>query len=368
MSLESKKVPSSYLANISLLLFSTLISFAGADLVFDRLKLVPDVFRIQVGAEKSAYRLSDNPVLGYEMKENWRDRKNPDNYLTYSFTNAHGQRDIERTIEKKPGARRIILLGDSVVAASYVADLNDTISRKLEILYEQEKKPVEVLNFGMTGYSTMSETELLRVKGVKFSPDLVILVYVDNDIWDMSGLVHELVKKRADYLNWMFIHSSIFRFFSLRYNLFDFQAETDPGYYARKHEQAVGKDNVRHALPLLKKLAAEDHFRLLIVVWPRFTDNEITEGEMHKVNPETQELQVEELAHEFGIPIQRLSPLFRADYEERLKQGGGTAPVGPNRLYTVGDSQHPGAEGAKTAAKFLKQWIEQHPDFLGLSS
>ena len=52
------------------------------------------------------------------------------------------------------------------------------MSRQLEMRYGDGQ--TEVLNFGVSGYCTLAEVELLEVKGIQFQPDLVVLVFVEK--------------------------------------------------------------------------------------------------------------------------------------------------------------------------------------------
>ena len=69
-----------------------------------------------------------------------------------------------------------------------------------------------------------------------------------------------------------FVHSSLFRAACLRLNLFDYGIQEDP---VRWNQQAIGDNNVVQALPRLKALAMHHGFQTMIVIWPRFTDDEI---------------------------------------------------------------------------------------------
>ena len=51
----------------------------------------------------------------------------------------------------------------------------------MERIYVDEGEDVQVLNVATIGYCTRSEVELLRVKGLPFQPDRVVLVFVEND-------------------------------------------------------------------------------------------------------------------------------------------------------------------------------------------
>ena len=124
------------LAGPLLSLVATLLALAVAEIVVRVASLAPDVKPIDIAAEHSVYKRSSNPILGIELKANYRD-DDPDLHRSYPHTNSHGQRDIERSIDKPHGVRRIILLGDSVVEGDgiRIRQVDDLISRQLEMLY-----------------------------------------------------------------------------------------------------------------------------------------------------------------------------------------------------------------------------------------
>ena len=110
-------------------------------------------------AVATAYMRSDNPILGSELKSSYRNPK-ADRVTSAPRTNRHGQRDVERKLEKPAGVRRVILLGDSVVESSEVPDIEKVMSRRLEQMFPDNT--LEVLNFGVNGYCTLAEVELLH--------------------------------------------------------------------------------------------------------------------------------------------------------------------------------------------------------------
>jgi hypothetical protein len=96
--------------------------------------------------------------------------------------NSLGQRDRERVIPKPSGTFRIAVYGDSMTEAVQV-DLNDTFTSLLEEFLQKAGYSVEVLNFGVNGYSPIQELLLLKKEGPKYAADLVILAtYLDNDV------------------------------------------------------------------------------------------------------------------------------------------------------------------------------------------
>ena len=88
---------STLLRKLALCTASTLLALAGAELVVRWSGLAPPVKIIALEDERSVYRRSSNPILGFELKASYR---NPDADLRQSYpsTNAYGQRDVERAI------------------------------------------------------------------------------------------------------------------------------------------------------------------------------------------------------------------------------------------------------------------------------
>jgi hypothetical protein len=98
--------------------------------------------------------------------------------------NDLGLRDRRRELAKAPGVVRIAVFGDSMTEAVQV-NLEQTFTYVLEERLRREKRPVEVLNFGNSGYSPVQELLQLRREGPRFKPDLVVLaVFLDNDVAD----------------------------------------------------------------------------------------------------------------------------------------------------------------------------------------
>lgn len=101
--------------------------------------------------------------------------------------NSVGMRDVERTIAKPAGTNRVAVLGDSYIEALQVA-LEDNLCQQLESrLNKTLPEPVEVLNFGVSGYGTAQQFLKLENEVWKFEPDVVLLcVYPGNDLRNNS--------------------------------------------------------------------------------------------------------------------------------------------------------------------------------------
>jgi lysophospholipase L1-like esterase len=338
-------------ARLALLLAAIALGLLMGEVVVRGLRLAPEVFPIWLSIQRTAYQRSTNPILGYELKPNYRD-PGADTHESLPATNAHGQRDIERSIAKPPGTRRILLLGDSVVVGNGIYDLDDTISRQLEKQFQGHK--IEVLNFGVGGYCTLAEVELLRTKGIKFQPDLVVLLFLGNDYVDSNLRVQKYgsIHPRPEWVKRLFVRSALFRLACLRMNWFHFAEEADP---ARWHADALGSNNVERGIAELAKLSREHRFQIAIALWPGFADHFISDiwAEPSLSDP----LRVEAIARSQGLATFRLANFFRKDWS-RLP-----GRVSPRQHYTIGDTMHPNPTGARVAAEAIRAILESNPDF-----
>ncbi len=97
--------------------------------------------------------------------------------------NSKGLRDKEYAYKKKEGIFRILVLGDSFIEGFQVR-LDDTVCKVLE--HELNRLPghFEVINAGFGGVGTDYELLFLRREGFKYHPDLVMLGFFANDVYD----------------------------------------------------------------------------------------------------------------------------------------------------------------------------------------
>jgi hypothetical protein len=345
-------------ALLALVLAATLVGLALAEFAVRRAGLAGHVAIIDTAKSKSAFQLSDNPLLGYVFKNGYQDHDHPDLQESFPFINSHGQRDVERTWEKPPGIRRIILLGDSDVSAHGVEDLNDTISRKLET--KLDPSSIEVLNMGIGGYGLVSELELLATKGVKYSPDLVILLFERHDFVFVNSQIGHYF--RAPFgivpLKWAY-RSHLFRYLIVRRRM---RAE---------HLNLLAAYRAGGGLPRLRRLADEYHFKAFIAFWPYFSKTDIFEvqsrpltNEADNLVPATGETEIERLGQESHIAVFRLSPYFVRDYAERRAAFGAQTPNPAATYTTCNDATHPNRLATEIVANALRDILREHPEYL----
>ncbi len=104
--------------------------------------------------------------------------------------NQAGLRDRLRPVPKAPGLFRIAVLGDSFAEAVQVP-IEQTfwfiLQDALNACDPFQGRKVEILNFGVSGYSTAQELLTLRHRVWPYQPDLVILAFFHgNDVTENS--------------------------------------------------------------------------------------------------------------------------------------------------------------------------------------
>jgi hypothetical protein len=128
-----------------------------------------------------------DPVVGYALEpgaEGWQTKEG----RAYVRVNSDGLRDREHAKQKPANVLRVALLGDSYAEALQVAwedALPPLLERRLGACPAAAGREVEVINFGVSGYSTAQELLTLRERVWDYSPDVVVLlVTTNNDVTD----------------------------------------------------------------------------------------------------------------------------------------------------------------------------------------
>jgi len=99
-------------------------------------------------------------------------------------TNSKGFRNTkEFSYDKPAGMLRVLSLGDSHTQG-YEVRQEFTFSAVLERFLNQNNTKAEVINTGVSGFSTAEELVLLDNEAVKYHPDVVVLGFFDNDFED----------------------------------------------------------------------------------------------------------------------------------------------------------------------------------------
>jgi lysophospholipase L1-like esterase len=124
------------------------------------------------------YRPRPNSVLS--------GRSQTDEYDYHHKHNAMGFRDVDRPLIKPEGTFRILGLGDSFTAG-WGAAFEETYLRRTEVALNArggEHPPVEVVKAGINGYFPESQRMLLETYGLRYRPDVVVVGFTANDVFD----------------------------------------------------------------------------------------------------------------------------------------------------------------------------------------
>jgi lysophospholipase L1-like esterase len=138
--------------------------------------------------------------------------------------NGAGFRDLERSTEKPAGVYRILALGDSFTYGVGAA-FEETFPRRLEHQLNTVLgggPPVEVVNAGIPGYWPEAERLMLEHHGLAYSPDLVLVAFLPNDVVDThrggpqidvaTGFLVQRARGGTETpFAWLFARSHLFR-------------------------------------------------------------------------------------------------------------------------------------------------------------
>ena len=147
------------------------------------------------------YRPSKNNKIVYELHPGFTIR------LLDAKISPQGLNDRIYSLNKPANLTRIAVVGDSASFGWRVGTKN-SFPKILEwILNYKEGENFEVINFSVPGYNTAQELAVIEEKVLKFQPDMVILVYSDNDI-----KLCNYFKPKTTIINFLYNKSCLLRF------------------------------------------------------------------------------------------------------------------------------------------------------------
>lgn len=260
------------MSTAGLFLFSCLVALLLCELLF-RL-FVPQTVKEKLPQTVLVHQSSENLKLLYRPSPGVSKMA----YGVVNQINSAGFRDQEIKIEKPEGTTRMIFLGDSVVYG-YGLKQEKTIPKMLGAAYRKQGRPVEVLNFGVSGYDTEQAVEFLKETGLAFHPDIVLLGYTLNDSIYASmelDFFHDKVDRqirtyrpewRKQFWRFAFRHSRLLEHLNeklqleVRYKFFRTYREQSIWHYLEERNIA-DKDSPNSPYQLLKSEIVQDAERL----------------------------------------------------------------------------------------------------------
>lgn len=167
--------------NISLCFLSLVIALGITEIILRRYPTQYVYFQTRNIIQQTQSVPSGNLLIGYEPKPNSEAIFSNLEFKTSIKINSQGMRNQEYSEAKPEGVFRILTAGDSFVFGWGVED-HETASTILE---RNLPGQIEVLNLGVSGYSSDQILERLKVLGLKFNPDIVL--YFSNGLPSLSA-------------------------------------------------------------------------------------------------------------------------------------------------------------------------------------
>jgi len=140
-----------------------------------------------------------DPLLGPRIGPNQTGRMLRGRYIDarYRFNNQGWNHADDYQVARPPGTRRIALIGDSQVESLQV-DYDRTLYAGAEREMSRPDRPVQWYAFGNSGWGTNLHHEVLRHYVLDYEPDVVVLLFLQNDPYDSSPYLVSL----PDYRPW----------------------------------------------------------------------------------------------------------------------------------------------------------------------
>ncbi len=280
------------------------------------------------------HRASDIPGLAYELA--------PNRTVTFGAmtvtTNGLGMRDSEPG-PRADGDLRIGVLGDSITFGYGVA-AGDSYPALLEQTLRDPPLPdgqrADVLNFGVSGYATRDELQLLAGRAVNLDLDLVIVGYSLNDPdLEPTQPLRAHFEKRA----W-WEYSDLLRLVAQARHEADLRRVGGGDYYRYlHHEDGESWPAVARSFEEMGRLAEQRGFALVLALFPTFFGYQAWNGYPYRDLHE----QVAAAASRAGFTTLDLLEVFEAS---------GSPPAALSM-----DLEHPNEKGHALAASALAEVI-----------
>ena len=134
--------------------------------------------------------------------------------------NKYGMRDDEITQKKSHNEFRILLLGDSVPFGIGVTSENMLSMQLQDMLNKGNSTELKyrVLNMGVPSYNTEQELIQLKNTGLMFEPDIVLLLFSQNDIENKMWVFEKRTGLMADIAQRSYAGSLIYILFRTVHN------------------------------------------------------------------------------------------------------------------------------------------------------
>jgi hypothetical protein len=263
-------------------------------------------------------------------------------------TNSLGLRDRELLDASTPNLFRILAVGDSVTFGYRVGEADcfaSVLERDLAGSALATDRVFDVLNVGVSGYSTRDEVAAFEGKWLALEPRLVLLNYCLNDpeIEAMQQLQRVFLAPRW----WQ--HSHLLRFLAQKVQVKQVRELGGGNYFRYLHApDEPAWRSVADGFARFGELARERRFPVALVIFPLFSPKPWKDYPFRAVHT-----QVASEGAKNGFAV--LDLLARFERED------------PSSLLIEPKDSHPNPFGHRIAAEEILRFLEAHPELLAPS-
>jgi lysophospholipase L1-like esterase len=242
--------------------------------------------------------------------------------------NSQGRRDEQVSLQKPANTFRVAILGDSVAFGEMVK-AKDNFATQLEWNLNARSSSLryEVLNFGVPGYGTWQELSVLKEKALAYDPDLVIVAFVANDLFDNNeaGKLGYLTMTRVQGVaKFLRENSGTYRW--MREQVLSVEAQVALHNPCTGRDRWTCWDTTRQLLDQMVEIAHRRGIKLVLAVFPL---------RQQTFEPKTADTNYQEIAADYAREKGILDiDLLKAFTENRDQD-----------LYLEGDNIHPSETG-----------------------
>jgi lysophospholipase L1-like esterase len=199
-----------FLGNVFLMFLSLILAFVLAE--WGLRMFAPQIIDCKINYE---WR-SDDPVLPYVPKPNYHGKMELKNQFYADLTtNPQGFRGEKAfAVERTPGIRRLLFLGDSFVFGWGVNDaetFSSVIRRDLNA--DSKEGPVETINAGVYGFDIVQYREMFN-RVIQYSPDVLFLGFTLENDFNINPLKNDAVTESVRVEREDDLKSKIRKFFN----------------------------------------------------------------------------------------------------------------------------------------------------------
>lgn len=288
-------------------------------------------------------RLPAPQVFGFKPNASGVFPGGVDQTRTFPYrTNAHGLRDRDRP-GKVPGARRVLVMGDSYTWGYAVAEDEAYPQMAERLLRERGHPEIEVINGGVPDYNSRQERQLLESLMKVYQPDAVVLSYVMNDAEPSTALPTPPDETYRHASSWFLAElADVANRHLFERRLLETHKDTVSGNYLDGFAAGSPKwQDSKQAIREMRDLCAAAGVPFAIFILPDFTQSFDDRYAFRRIHDT-----VASWGPELGVPVVDLLTAFRGEDHQTL---------------LVPWDGHPNAEAHRRIAEVLVARILEDP-------